>query len=43
MTGCCRKVELVKELFDLFHEGDSGMDIIDLVIRVERVIYDLDG
>lgn len=38
MTGCCRKIELIKDLFDEFYEDNDGMDVIDLVIRIERVL-----
>ena len=39
MSGCCQKIEAIKELFDLFHEGDDDMDTIDLVIRIERIVF----
>ena len=38
MSGCCQRIEAIKDLFDEFHEGDD-MDTIDLVIRIECVVY----
>lgn len=38
MSGCCQKIEAIRDLFDLFHEDDD-MDTIDLAIRIERVVY----
>ena len=40
MVGCCQKIDLIKETFDKYYEGDKKYDEEYTLKEIEKIVYD---
>ena len=39
MVGCCKKIEMIEEVFEKFYEDNGiNMDTIDVCTEIEKIL-----